>query len=151
MVTEREDVYGGNRQLSEGNPLIGLLSHDAFSQAVAARPGETARIERLFTYTGRLIDLSARHNIVVLGCGPVPHPVQILAGKGYNVVGVEPVDSFVQSAREYLGDSAAVMQGAAQMRHKMLCCWRAFSNTWTRYRTASTRCIECWLPAGCSV
>jgi SAM-dependent methyltransferase len=112
-VTNLEDIYQA-RKLSEGNPKIGQRAHEAFSQAVAARPDDTARIERLLTYIGRLIDLSVRQNIVVLGCGPQPQPAQILINKGYKVVAVEPVQSFVKAAAVYLGDSTVVMQGAAE-------------------------------------
>lgn len=108
-----KDIYK-DRKLAEGYPNMDQLAHEAFSHVVTSRPDDTPRIERLFTYLGRLVDLSERRNIMVLGCGPHPQPAQILINMGYKVVGVEPVQSFVETAREYLGDSASVIQGAAE-------------------------------------
>jgi SAM-dependent methyltransferase len=112
-VKDARDLYK-NRKYADGYPNLDELAHEAFSHAVTSRPDDGPRIERLFTYLSRLIDLTERRNIVILGCGPHPRPAQILINKGYNVVAVEPVQSFVETATEYLGDSASVMRGAAE-------------------------------------
>jgi SAM-dependent methyltransferase len=113
FVKAADDIYKC-RNLSEGYPNIAQLAHEAFSRAATSGPDDTPRIERLFTYIGRLIDLNLRRRIVVLGCGPHPQPAQILIDKGYTVIGVEPVRSFVETARMYLRDSSLVIQGAAE-------------------------------------
>jgi 2-polyprenyl-6-hydroxyphenyl methylase/3-demethylubiquinone-9 3-methyltransferase len=113
IVSRLEDLYR-DRKLADGFPGLDRLAHAAFSHEVTSRPDDAARIERLFTYLGRLIDLSRHRNVVVLGCGPHPEPARVLLEMGYTVVGVEPVPSFVDTAREYLGDAALVKLGAAE-------------------------------------
>jgi SAM-dependent methyltransferase len=82
--------------------------------ALDARPDDAPRIERLFMYFGRLVDLEQTKTILVLGCGPKPNPMRVLLGHGYRVIGVEPVPQFVDCAREYLGDSGFILQGGAE-------------------------------------
>jgi len=109
----KEDIYK-DRKYADGSPNMAQLAHNFFSNSVASRPDDTPRVERLLMYLGRLIDLSESRKILVLGCGPLPQVAQILINKGYKVVGVEPVLSFVETAREYLNDSASVIQGCAE-------------------------------------
>lgn len=108
-----KDIYK-DRKLDEGYPNLDQLAHECFSHNVTLRSDETPRMERLFTYLGRLVDLDVRRKIVVLGCGPHPQEALILSNKGYKVVAVEPVQSFVETAGVYLGDSVTVIQGTAE-------------------------------------
>ncbi len=108
-----KDIYK-DRKLTEGYPSLDQLGQEWFSHTVTSRPDDTPRIERLFMYLGRLVDLNACRNILVLGCGPHPQQALILRNKGFKVVGVDPVQSFVETARIYLGDSVTVMRGAAE-------------------------------------
>lgn len=108
-----KDIYK-DRKFSEGYPNLDRLSHEWFSNEVSNRPDASPRIERLFMYMGRLIDLSSKKNIAVLGCGPHPQEITILAKNGHTVVGIEPVQSFVETAQVFVGDSAKVICGAAE-------------------------------------
>ena len=108
-----KDLYA-ERALSEGYPGMDQLAHEKFSRSVTARPDDTPRVEWLLTCLGRLVNLRESRRILVLGCGPHPQPAQILRNHGHEVIGVEPVESFVEAARQYLGDSASVVQGAAE-------------------------------------
>ena len=109
----KEDIYK-DRKYADGYPNMAQLAHKFFSNSVASRPDDTPQVEQLLTYLGRLIDLSKSRKILALGCGPLPQIAQILINKGYTVVGVDPILSFVETAREYLNDSASVIQGSAE-------------------------------------
>lgn len=108
-----EEIYG-KRKLSEGHPDNHRFDLDTYVRSVQARPDDRPRIERMLTYMGRLKDLSRVRNTLVLGCGPLPATVKILRDKGFNSVGIEPVRSFVEKAREFLGSEEAVLVGAAE-------------------------------------
>ena len=108
-----KDLYAG-RTLSEGYPGMDRLAHERFSRRVTSRPDNTPRMEWVLTCLGRLVNLDERRRILVLGCGPHPQPAQILRDRGYEVTGVDPVESFVETARQYLGDSASVLHGSAE-------------------------------------
>jgi len=112
-MSDQKDLYV-ERKFTECFPNLNQLSHDKFSQSVTSRPDDIPRLERLFTYLGRLIDLHEHPNTLVLGCGLYPQPARILINKDFKVVCVEPVRSFVETAREYLGNSAKVLEGAAE-------------------------------------
>jgi SAM-dependent methyltransferase len=103
------------RKLTEGYPHLAQLAHDSFVRAVEERTDDTGRLERLLTYIGRLVDVDGPRNILVLGCGPRPQPMQILSNMGHRVLGIEPVESFVESANEYLNGAARVVSGSAEM------------------------------------
>ena len=113
VLSMKKDIYT-DRKYADGYPNMAQLAHKFFANDVASRPDDTPRVEQLLTYLGRLIDLSESRKILVLGCGPLPQMAQILINKGYTVVGVDPVPSFVETAREYLHDSASVVQGSAE-------------------------------------
>ena len=112
-MSDQKDLYV-ERKFTECFPNLNQLSHDKFSQSVTSRPDDIPRLERLFTYLGRLIDLHEHPNTLVLGCGLYPQPARILINKDFKVVCVEPVRSFVETAREYLGNSARVLEGTAE-------------------------------------
>jgi len=107
------DLYA-ERKLSEGFPDLERLAFEQFVTSQRAKPDDTPRVEWLLRLLGRLIDLAGKQTICVIGCGPVPQPIRILRSMGYSVTGVEPVPLFVKAAGEYLNDSAAVVQGAAE-------------------------------------
>jgi SAM-dependent methyltransferase len=108
------DAFYRKRTLSDGYPELRKMAHKAFSDSLNSRQDDKPRIEKLLTYLGRLVDLNSCTNIAVLGCGPYPQPQKVLLEKGYRVVGVEPVESFVESARVYLGEHSSVIKGAAE-------------------------------------
>jgi ubiquinone/menaquinone biosynthesis C-methylase UbiE len=62
----------------------------------------------------QLVESEELKNVLFLGCGPKPKSLEMLTQRGYEVVGVEPVPSFVRSAREYLGAPDRVLEGAAE-------------------------------------
>lgn len=112
-MEDTKNIYE-DRKLSECYPDLYQLAHKQFYQNVSSRSDASPRIERIFTYLERLVDLNKHRNMMVLGCGPRPQEAMILASKGYKVVGVEPIKSFVETAQAYLGDSVQVIQGAAE-------------------------------------
>lgn len=107
------DLYE-DRKLAEGYPGLDRLALKKFTATLDAQADDTPRLERLLARLGRLIDLDRARNIVLLGCGPRPQTVKHLLERRFNVVGVEPVPLFVESARQYLGDAAHVLEGAAE-------------------------------------
>jgi len=102
------------RRLSEGYPDLERLAFERYAARQKARPDDTGRVEHLLELLNRLVDLQPPKRVVVVGCGPWPQPVKILLEKNYHVHGVEPVESFVSSAAEYLGAEDVVLQGAAE-------------------------------------
>lgn len=118
-IIERDIMYSSNelyanRKLSEGFPDLNQLAHRAFSHSVLSRVDETQRLDRMFTYLGRLIEAKTSRNIVVLGCGPHPEPIACLVKMGHKVIGIEPIESFVETAGQFLGDSAKILRGSAE-------------------------------------
>ena len=127
-VLPSSELYA-SRKLAEAYPGLEQVALERFVATLESQGDETARIDRLLARLNRLVDLtSERKNVVVLGCGPRPQTVRFLAEKNFNVVGVEPVVSFVRSAREYLGAAEQVVEGAAERipladesRHMVFC------------------------------
>src|ERR1051325_7003374 len=105
------DLYAG-RRLAEGYPGLDRLALDKFTATLDAQADDTPRLERLLGRLNRLIDLGRARNVIVLGCGPRPQTVKHLLERRFNVIGVEPVPLFVESARQYLDDAAHVMEWA---------------------------------------
>jgi ubiquinone/menaquinone biosynthesis C-methylase UbiE len=110
-----DEIYT-NRKLSQRYPDLDKLEFDKFTSLLAQRSAEEekARIERLFKYLNRLVDLSEGRNVLVVGCGPKPLTIKTLVENSYNVVGIEPTLSFVHSAREYLGSESLILEGSAE-------------------------------------
>src|SRR5262245_9835272 len=98
----------------EGHPEIDARAFKTYLDALDSRPDDTARIERLLRFVGRIINVDSVSNVLVLGCGPRPQVFRILASRGFRVVGVDPVPSFVEEARRYVGDKGTVLVGAAE-------------------------------------
>ena len=78
------------------------------------RSDERLLIEKLLAWLDRLVDLGEHKNVLVLGCGPRPLPIKILIQKNYNAVGVEPIPSFISSAKKYLGSPDRILEGSAE-------------------------------------
>lgn len=113
-VLPPQDLYA-SRKLAEAYPGMEQMALERFIATLESQGDETARIDRLLARLNRLVDLTGeKKNVVVLGCGPRPQTVRFLAEKNFNVVGVEPVVSFVRAAREYLGSAEQVVEGAAE-------------------------------------
>ena len=103
-----------SRKLSLGYPQLDDLANEWFPPHLSAKSSDEPRVKKLFGYLERLIELSVNSNIVVIGCGPRPQIIKLLMEKYTNVVGVEPIPSFVNAALEYLNVPNAVLRGAAE-------------------------------------
>jgi ubiquinone/menaquinone biosynthesis C-methylase UbiE len=102
------------RRLGDGYPGLDKLAFDRFSATLEEHGDETPRMDTLLVRLNRLVDLDKLRDVVVVGCGPKPQTITLLAQRNFNVVGVEPVLSFVESARDYVGSSESVLEGAAE-------------------------------------
>jgi len=105
-----------DRKLSKGYPDLESKAHDWFSKSQQVRrlKNEEGRINTLFDQVSQIVDLKKGSRVLVLGCGPTPQMIEVLRAKGFHATGVEPVKSFVESAREMLGDKSLVLEGAAE-------------------------------------
>jgi SAM-dependent methyltransferase len=108
------DPYGDGRKLSEGHPQLALESLDVYTAGVESRTGEEARIEQVFGDLDVLVDTRTLTKVLVVGCGPRPTTVPILRRRGCDVIAVEPVTTFVEAARRFLGSPDRVLQGSAE-------------------------------------
>lgn len=107
-----------NRRLAQGYPESEELAFEKY-MAILDEQGklgidDSFSVEKLLVWIDRLVELGEIKNVLVLGCGPRPRSVEALIRKNYDVVGVEPVASFVRSARYYLGSPKRVLEGAAE-------------------------------------
>ena len=75
---------------------------------------DASDVEKTLRYLSRLADLSGRRRIAVVGCGHRPKILSVLLERGHDAVGVEPVESYVKAASEYLGRPGAVLKGTAE-------------------------------------
>lgn len=107
------DLYK-ERKLADGYPGLAELAFRRYTETLRKGANEALDIRELVTWCNRLIDLGAQRSVLVLGCGPMPQSIKALLDEGYDVLGVEPVTSFVYSAREYLGREDRVLEGAAE-------------------------------------
>ena len=108
-----EHLYD-DRRLSLGFPDMERLADDAFISIQDAGENRMGRIDRMLIYLNRLVDLDGRKRLLIVGCGPKPLAVRMLLDKGHDVVGVEPVPSFVRCAREFVGSPESIVQGTAE-------------------------------------
>jgi SAM-dependent methyltransferase len=102
------------RRLAEGYPDLDRLAFDRFSAVLEEHGDETPRIDTMLARLNRLVDLDQLRDVVVIGCGPKPQTIKLLGQRNYNVVGVEPVPLYVESARAYVGSRESVLEGAAE-------------------------------------
>ena len=101
------------RRLAEGYPGLDRLAFDHFIEEEAARPLDRERVEDLLRLFDRLVPTADGQNACVIGCGPMPQVMRVLEERGFQVCGVEPIASYVDSANAYLGRQA-VHIGAAE-------------------------------------
>jgi SAM-dependent methyltransferase len=102
------------RRLADGYPGLDKLAFDRFSAVLDEHGDETARLETMLARLNRLVDLDRLRDVVVIGCGPKPQTIKMLAKRNFNVIGVEPVPLYVEAAREYVGSRESVLEGAAE-------------------------------------
>jgi ubiquinone/menaquinone biosynthesis C-methylase UbiE len=102
------------RKLTEGHPQIeeGALAH--FNAALETTGDSTARLDRWLTCLERLTCLTPPKRMIVLGCGARPVTLRHLLALGHDAVGVEPVPSFLNAARQFLGSTDRVIAGTAE-------------------------------------
>lgn len=112
-MSKPADLYA-TRRLTEGYPGLDKLAHDAYLRSLHGRADHRPAIRRRLTYLNRLIDLDRCRNLLVIGCGPEPVTLQFLLELGYEAYGVEPVDSFVRTACEFLSSPNRVRKGCAE-------------------------------------
>jgi ubiquinone/menaquinone biosynthesis C-methylase UbiE len=103
-----------HRRLADGYPGLDKLAFDRFSAVLEEHGDETPRMETMLGRLNRLVDLDQLRDVVVIGCGPKPQTIKLLSQRNYNVVGVEPVPLYVESAREYIGSRESILEGAAE-------------------------------------
>jgi SAM-dependent methyltransferase len=103
-----------HRRLAQGYPALEQLAFERFSAVLEAHGDGPSRVDTLLSRLEKLVDSSKLRNVVVIGCGPKPHAIKLLTERRHKVVGVEPVPSFVEAAREYLGSDESVLEGAAE-------------------------------------
>jgi SAM-dependent methyltransferase len=113
MTNGFEQMYAG-RRLTEGCPALEAKSLDhRLTSAERARVDATD-VDRTLRRLGRLVDLSGRRKIAVIGCGLRPKILQRLIELGHEAVGVEPVQLYVRAASEYLDKKGTVLRGVAE-------------------------------------
>lgn len=101
--------------MSAGYPKMEELYHDQFVGHLAGKSrdvgSETRNIVKLL---GRAVDLREQHEICVVGCGPRPETIKALIELGHQVVGVEPISSYVSTANAFLATVDTVVEGYAE-------------------------------------
>jgi ubiquinone/menaquinone biosynthesis C-methylase UbiE len=107
-----------NRKLAQGYPGLERLAFEKYiailDELEKERSDERLLTEKLLEWLDRLVDLGELKNVLVLGCGPRPLPIKVLIQKNYDAVGVEPIPSFMNSARKYLGSPDRILEGSAE-------------------------------------
>jgi ubiquinone/menaquinone biosynthesis C-methylase UbiE len=107
-----------NRKLAQRYPHLEGLAFEKYiailDELEKERSDERLLIEKLLAWLDRLVDLGEHKNVLVLGCGPRPLPIKILIQKNYNAVGVEPIPSFISSAKKYLCSPDRILEGSAE-------------------------------------
>ena len=107
-----------NRKLAQGYPGLERLAFEKYiailDELEKERSDERLLIEKLLAWLDRLVNLGELKNVLVLGCGPRPLSIKVLIQKNYDAVGVEPIPSFMNSARKYLGSPDRILEGSAE-------------------------------------
>jgi SAM-dependent methyltransferase len=110
------------RRLQDPSPVRPLTEGcaDLEAKAIALRqtPGwreaaDHTDVEKTLLYASRVIDLGRPRRVAVIGCGHRPKMLRKLLELGHDAVGVEPVESYVEAAVEYLGRDV-VRRGTAE-------------------------------------
>jgi SAM-dependent methyltransferase len=112
----KSEIYH-NRLLTQGYPDLERLgmkyrSHD--SSMENDNSASDRRAEKLLKWLSRLIDTGRHLDICVVGCGHAPTIMLSLMKAGHSVTGIEPVASYVDSAKGFLRNEQCVLQGAAE-------------------------------------
>jgi SAM-dependent methyltransferase len=102
------------RKLSQVSPALGEHFIGHYTAILHSLPDPEPRLERTLMQLDQLCDLQEYRDVLVLGCGPEPETIRLLANRGFRVVGIEPVVDAVHMARQYLGSSASVLEGSAE-------------------------------------
>jgi SAM-dependent methyltransferase len=110
---EREALYR-DRPLVGGYPDLESISADHFSEMLSEDGGHEEHVEYVLMLLGRLTDIDHVRDVAVVGCGPRPEAVRILAERGFAVTAVEPIAAYVDKARSFLDGRATVQLGAAE-------------------------------------
>lgn len=110
-MTPQERLYEG-RKLAEAYPGLETMANEHFT----THPMGVEGVAETLTILSRITHLPPGNNkIGLIGCGPLPYSLKTLAEMNYDVIGIEPVPGFVESARNFLGDSTAtVLRGSAE-------------------------------------
>jgi len=102
------------RRLADVHPALAETHLDSYLSSLAARPDDSPRVGRLLARLDKVVDLRPPKDVLVVGSGPRPQLINTLAARGHQVVGVEPVPSFVAAANEYLAGGNEVRAGTAE-------------------------------------
>jgi SAM-dependent methyltransferase len=112
-ATTAKDVTAG-MLLTETYPDLESLAMRSRDDVASRERAEAIDSEKTLKYASRLVDLSRPRRIAVVGCGHRPKMLRTLLHQGHDAVGIEPVESYVRSASEYLEREDAVLRGVAE-------------------------------------
>jgi SAM-dependent methyltransferase len=102
------------RPLSDGYPDLAKLAKKQTGAAHApTNSALLAGLKRQLAYLERIAAVE-RGRVLVVGCGPQPQILSFLVEHGFDAVGLEPISSFVCSAREFVGSDERVVQGTTE-------------------------------------
>jgi len=117
MGKPMENLYK-NRPLSEGYPALRDLGVEYFKTRLEFPGREEVDREGVTIMLGcleNLIDLTVGpRTVLVVGCGPRPIAIKMLLEHGYDAIGIDVLDGFVDAAREFLQDETLVYHGKAE-------------------------------------
>jgi SAM-dependent methyltransferase len=106
-----------NRPLAEGHPDIEAyeLHAKAAHREAHPDPAVARSVDGILTCLGRAIRIAERpKKALVVGCGPFPTTCERLVELGWDCLGLEPVEEFAASAREYLERPESICIGSAE-------------------------------------
>src|ERR1044071_10078600 len=72
-------------------------------------------VPRLVKCFSKVVGFSADERLLVIGCGPNPQAILEFAAFGFDVVGVEPIAAYVDSANAKLQHSAVRLGDAEHL------------------------------------
>jgi SAM-dependent methyltransferase len=111
---ERSAGLYARRRLTELYPDLDRLYDASFNATLAALTVSADDVERMLAYLARLVALPPSARVAVVGCGPQPCMLGHFLARGFDAVGIEPVETFVHAARAYLEAPSRVLQGSAE-------------------------------------
>ncbi|MEX2140404.1 MAG: class I SAM-dependent methyltransferase [Pirellulales bacterium] len=101
------------RSLTDGYPNLQQIGSEYFA-AHQADPS-TRYIDEVLKAIDVLLPPAAEvRRIAVTGCGQDPHSLKRLLEQGYVATGVEPIEEFVELARQAVGERERVLLGCAE-------------------------------------